>query len=120
MLRLLVVDDERLYCSNLERSLTARGFLVRTAFSGAAGVELGLRFDPHVLVTDWIFRDAMVGGDVRDRLCSANPLLRTILISGFLGAPDGPPREDFDEVLAQPFRIEELLAAVARLTKSEG
>ncbi|MEX0715176.1 MAG: response regulator [Planctomycetaceae bacterium] len=120
MLRLLVVDDERLYCSNLERSLTARGFLVRTAFSGATGVEVGLRFDPHVLVTDWIFGDDLVGSDVRDRLRSANPRLRSILISGFLGAPDGPPRDDFDEVIAKPFRMEELLAAIDRVTGSEG
>ncbi len=51
-LRVLLVDDERLYVESLAKVLRRRGFEVMTAFSGESAVTLAGEQEPDVVVLD--------------------------------------------------------------------
>jgi DNA-binding NtrC family response regulator len=82
-MRILVVDDEPRYRTYLSAALRARGHDVAIAEGGREAIDLGLRFHPQVLVTDWMLRNHMNGLHVARVLAAVDPQMPTILITGF-------------------------------------
>ncbi len=83
MSRVLIVDDERDYCDELELGLGRRGHEVKTAGTAREAIRLGVRYRPDVLVVDWMLKDSLHGLNVCEVLRAVEPEVQTVLITGF-------------------------------------
>ena len=116
MARILVVDDEALYCENLEFALSAEGHQVWVATTLCDAISVGDQFHPEILICDWLLGDGLTGYHVLDPLHSRHPRLRSILITGMVedGDDDLDPSA-FDQIIRKPFTTQELLNVVDEL-----
>ena len=123
MIEILVVDDDPLMRELLAEWLSAAGYGVRQADTGAAALQM-LRSRPAgLLITDM----DMPGRDGAETLAEARrmlPELAVIAISG--GARDGKKswastarEHGAAKTLAKPFEREALLAAVAQVLSAD-
>lgn len=116
-LRVLVVEDHRDTLSTLERLLTRRGYLVRTAASIAESLEVARQFEFDILVSDIGLPDGR-GTDLLEQM----GLLRgkrppSIAMSGF-GMDEDLERSraaGFSEHLIKPVEFPSLHQAIVRL-----
>lgn len=67
-MRVLIVEDADAICKMIEALLTARGFEVRAARSGAKGLEEAFAFAPEVILLDLHLPGAFDGLEVCKRL----------------------------------------------------
>jgi len=115
-MRVLVVDDEGRYRVYLSARLRREGHDVAVAGDGREAVDVGLRFRPEVLVTDWMLADQVTGLDVALALRGVDPDLVTLLITGF--ASDElrmqAERARIARLIEKPFDPETLVAAIDR------
>jgi two-component system, cell cycle response regulator CpdR len=113
---ILVVDDDPTVLGFVERALHTHGFDVLAAPGGKQALRtvFGTSPGPDVLISD-IEMPGMSGIELAARLMAARPGLRVILMSGSPGsvalARERPGL--VSAVLAKPFTVEELIAAVA-------
>ena len=122
MANILIVDDEQDFRHQLEIALTADGHEIRTASSGREGIDVGARFHPEILISDWMLKDDIHGLHVGRVLRAVDPSLRVILITGF---PTDELRHDANnaEVTAfieKPFSLDHLRTAIESATQIEG
>lgn len=82
-MRILIVDDEAIYCDYLSAALWERGHTVQTAGKGTEAIELGIEFRPDLLVVDWLLNDTISGIQVANALYLVFPKLRSALISAY-------------------------------------
>lgn len=82
-LRVMVVDDHDVVHWGFRLMLGEQPWVERflSARSGDEAVELARRYDPHVALVD-LFLGTESGAEVCERLRSASPLTRVLLISG--------------------------------------
>ena len=114
MTKILVVDDEPSYRDSLELILTYEDYQVRTAADAVAALEVAGSFVPDLLIIDWMLRGKMNGFEVAKTLFDSNRNMKTIVITGY-ATPWLATRVEAikgADVLAKPFGVDELLAAV--------
>jgi len=111
--RILIVDDEEIYCSQLSVLLEGAGHKVRTARTGREALALGRRFHPGLLLVDWALGGGWNGIEVGRALMRELPSLKIVPITGH-AAGDVERAADVQvaSILEKPFGIEEVLAAV--------
>lgn len=121
MNRVLLVDDERDALEVLEWQLGDSGTEVRTALDGDAAIEIGRKFRPDVLITDYCLSGDRTGTEVIRALRAELPALRAVLVTGL------PPHQLLAELsrlgpvalVRKPFRWAELEDVLAmRRTQS--
>jgi two-component system, NtrC family, nitrogen regulation response regulator NtrX len=114
MSKVLVVDDEDMYCEQLLLILQREGHEVRTASGGQDGIRLGLDFRPAVLVADWMLAGEFSGLRVARELQQADPELRAIVMTGFSAREAMREAQDVrvSRYLEKPFGVEEIVSAV--------
>ena len=113
--RVLVVDDDAEVVRLLEQDLTACGFTVLPACSGAAGVRLLRETPVDVVVTDLRMPD-VDGLEIVRAAAESQPDAKVIIITAFAtiaSAIDAVKQGAFDYV-SKPFEIEELVLALER------
>jgi two-component system OmpR family response regulator len=112
--KILIVDDEARVPQALQRILGAAGHDVATALEGDAAVASGRRFQPDVIVADWLLGGDLTGIDVARQLRTHLPTLGTVIITGY-------PTDDFErdldglrphQVVRKPFSRTTILHAV--------
>jgi two-component system cell cycle sensor histidine kinase/response regulator CckA len=110
--RILLVENERAIRDFLARSLTAEGYEVRAASSGAEALTLA---DPGATPADLILTDVnlpdMNGSDVARRIRARWPASAVVFISG-AGEALHRLSEAGLPVLAKPFTASQLVSAV--------
>ncbi len=119
--RVLIVDDDQKILDLLVELLNAEGYEVRPAGDGIRALELAKAFDPDLIISD-VVMPVMSGIDLclllKQDVSSAT--IPVLLISG-LRQSDNDSLEGLtagaDDYLDIPFRNEELLVKVARLTE---
>jgi DNA-binding response OmpR family regulator len=127
--RILMIDDDHEFCSELSELLTGEGYRVSTAYDGAAGMKLAGALDYDVLLLD--LRLPLVNG--MDILRSMRPHRDSVGIIVMSGDPIGSrlaalsPVPDPGELLQvahrvfqKPFGIEDLLQAIQTLSDRYG
>lgn len=115
MARILVIDDEAIYCDLLSVILKRRGHDIRTASHGAEGITIAEQFNPHLMLVDWALAGEYNGVDVARRLLEKEPSLRIILITGHSATEVDPnDRHCFCGILEKPFGIAEVVDIVER------
>jgi CheY-like chemotaxis protein len=113
--RVLIVEDETDALETLQSCTEGLGWIVRTARSAQAAVQIGKTFKPHVLITDYFLQDDLNGVDVIEQLRAADSKLRCVLVTGELQMAllERVRRIHGVPILAKPFdihRLEELIS----------
>ncbi|HEY7157217.1 MAG TPA: response regulator [Gemmataceae bacterium] len=124
MLRVLVVDDSRDAADSLSRLVNLWGNDARTAYDGAAALEMAVALNPHVVLLD-LSMPKMDGCQVARQLRQQTAFADTLLIAT-TGWTDQAHRllcdeVDFDHYLIKPIdldRLKILLRERRRLTQS--
>jgi len=122
--RVLIADDEERYRDYLRASLAEQGHDVSTVDAGRVAIDYGVRFRPHVLVTDWMLRDHIHGLRVANVLRAVDPSMQAIVITGF---PSSDLQRDARHsgvfrFIEKPFELDDMVDAVrgAAATKHTG
>jgi DNA-binding NtrC family response regulator len=105
MAKILVLDDDKDYCEEIELALAREGYSVITAQSAPEAIKLGISERPDILVTDWMLRESLDGLSVAEILEVIQPAIQVILITGFASGDlksDANNQEVFD-LLEKPF-----------------
>jgi len=114
VLKVLIVDDEPVYCKLLSSMLSRRQCEVRTAADAHSAITAASEFRPQAIVADWMLRDYHDGLDLLFAIRHAGIECPVILMSGY---PSEQLRIDAKSsgvyrFLPKPFEPEELIAAV--------
>jgi len=121
--RVLVVDDDISITSILQRVLEDEGFEVNTAADGREGYLAYLTHLPDVILTD-IHMPGENGLELMKRICSRNPKVRAIYMSGdwitFQSAIEEEEKKLQARFLRKPFSLEELMRVLSECLESCG
>lgn len=114
MPRVLIVDDEEAYRRHLEIALLPEGYEVRTARSGREAIDIGARFRPDVVLTDWMLKDDIHGVHVAQALRAVLAGAQVILITGFPSDDlrAGAAKAQVSDFIEKPFKLDRVRAAV--------
>src|SRR5437016_12661719 len=121
--RILVVDDEPSIVDAVATALRYEGYLVEEAATGRQALDAAARFEPDLVVLDWMLPD-IEGIEVGRRLRERG--LKTAVL--FLTAKDATEnkvealRAGGDDYVTKPFSLAELVArvhAILRRTAGE-
>lgn len=119
-IRLLLVDDEKVFVDTLANRLKRRGFTVSKAYSGSDGIQLLRKNDYDVAIVDLKMED-MDGIEVLKIFRKMDPLLRVIMLTGHgseTAARQGVEYGAFD-YLSKPCEFEELLEKIVTAGRAQ-
>lgn len=119
-IRVLLVDDERTLLEFLSKRLLREGFTVTATFSGEEAVEAADNQHFDVAVVD-LKMPGMDGVEAQRRLKELQPLLQTIVLTGygsFQSALDSG-REDAFQYLLKPVDYENLVETIKEAYKNK-
>ncbi len=116
MAKILVVDDEAVYCEQLRMILTRLGHEVRATESGAAAVHIDRTFCCDLLLIDWMLKEPASGLEIANTLRTANPEAAAIMITGYPvdQLVDQAGETEGIRFLQKPFGADALREAVAK------
>jgi len=114
--RILVVDDEPYVCDALKMLLTIDGHEVVTANAGTEALDLYNKGQFDLMITDYSM-PGMKGDELAAEVKSRNPQQPIIMITAFVEKLSGEdsPLANVNELVAKPFRLEEIKRAMARV-----
>ena len=115
--RILVVDDEPFVCEAVKMMLTFDGHVVETASNGKEALamfEIG-KFD--LVITDFAM-PTMKGDELAAAIKARSPKQQVVMITAHaeMLKASGNPLPGVDLVISKPFLLEDLRAAIARVT----
>ena len=115
--RILVVDDEPFVCDAVKMMLAFDGHVVETANSAKEALELFDQAKFDLVFTDYAMPD-MRGDELAAVIKARNPRQPVVLITAYAEHLrfTGNPLAGIDFVISKPFLLENLRAAIARLT----
>ncbi len=79
---ILIVDDERFLCKQLEKALSQEGYSVISAFTGKEGIEFARRENPALILLDYKLPDTN-GIEILQSLSTIEPHPSTIMMTGY-------------------------------------
>ncbi len=113
---ILVVDDDDGVRAVAERGLTQRGYRVLTASNGADGLRLLARHRGEIsLALVDVTMPGMSGFDLLKELRAQGGVTPVLLSSGYDVDPSRVEAAGSSGILAKPYDVSELLAAVSRI-----
>src|SRR6059036_2655803 len=119
--RILVVDDEQSIVDAVATALRYEGYQVEEAYNGRDALDAVARFEPDLVVLDWLLPDIegiQVGRRLRDQG------FKTAVL--FLTAKDATEnkvealRAGGDDYVTKPFSIAEVVARVQAILRRSG
>lgn len=112
---LLVVDDERVVCDALARHLREEGYMVTTAYSGTAAIDLigTMRFDLALLD---IRMPRVTGHDVLEAMKSISPDTPVVMMTSYADIRSAVEliSRGASDILSKPVDIDEVIMTVRR------
>jgi DNA-binding NtrC family response regulator len=81
LVRVLVVDDERVIADTLTTILSARGYRARAAYDAEQAIALAAEFLPQALVVD-VLMPGMDGHELSGHFARHHPACKVLLMSG--------------------------------------
>jgi two-component system response regulator AtoC len=114
MKRVLVIDDEPSIRESLEMFLREKGLTVRTAATGAEGLDGWRRHNPEVIILDIRLPDAS-GLDILKEITSNDPDVKVIMITAYhdMESTIEAMRRGAYEYIHKPLDVDELDGVVA-------
>lgn len=111
--RILVVDDEKMTCANLEHVLSKEGYLVETAANGEEAFRLMDQETFDLIITD-LKMEKVDGMGVLDRARNASPTPEVIIITGYAtvtSAVEAMQKGSY-QYLPKPFKLSDIRQTV--------
>jgi two-component system response regulator RegA len=115
--KILIVDDDEVFCQVLGQALSRRGFDVEQALDQASAVESMSRFRPERAVVDLrIGQDS--GLNLIQELLEINPNLRIVVLTGYASISTAVESIKLGAVqyLTKPAPVEDILAGFEKQT----
>jgi two-component system, response regulator RegA len=112
--RILIVDDDTIFCSVLSRALRRRGYEVRSAESAESGLDMAAVFMPDGCVLDLkLGQDS--GLDLITRLTERVPGVRILVLTGYASVATAVQaiKSGATNYLAKPADTEEIIAMLS-------
>ncbi|MGO4170241.1 response regulator [Novosphingobium sp. YAF33] len=115
-MKIVVAEDEFLIADLLVVSLEEAGHEVHDAGHGAAALKLVRNFVPDLVITDFMM-PLMTGLELAEAMKADSALQRIpiILVTGAQGSIARSRNDLFDRVFDKPYKMDQLLLAVAEL-----
>ncbi|ALM52657.1 response regulator transcription factor [Halomonas huangheensis] len=116
--RLLIIDDDDMFCHVLERAMQRRNFDVEVAHDGLQALELAGRHQPEIATLDLKLENES-GLKILPELLSIVPDCRVVVLTGYSSIATAVEAIKLGAVnyLCKPVDADEVLAALA---KTEG
>ncbi len=113
--RILIVDDEKMTCNNLERALNKEGYNIHTAMSGEKALEILNACSFDIIMTD-LKMDKIDGLQVLERAREKNPQTEVIIFTGYATVPTAVKamQKGSSEFLSKPLNLEEVRRVIAQ------
>ena len=120
MMRILVVEDEKLLCNGIAEDLELEKYTVERCYDGAEAYDLLLSESFDLLILD-LNLPGMDGLDLLRAVRAEHPELRVLILSARAELSDRVTGLDLgaDDYLTKPFALEELEARVRTLLRRE-
>jgi DNA-binding response OmpR family regulator len=116
-IRVLVVDDEEVIVDLISTGLRYEGFEVAVAMDGPAALDQMARFQPHLVVLDWML-PGLDGLTVCRRLRAQSDVAILMLTArGELDERVAGLEGGADDYLLKPFKFRELLARIRAILR---
>ena len=114
--RILVVDDEPYVCEAIKMVLELDGHVVAAADNGADALALHEEGAFDLVITDYSM-PGMKGDELAAALRARNPNQKILMISAYVEklTGEGTPLRNVDELLAKPFRLEDIKDAMRKV-----
>lgn len=87
MTRLLIVEDEVRALLALQKGMARRGYMVEIAETADDAIAAGRRFQPDILLTDWLLKGERGGLQVADALRQLNARLPIVFMTALPISP---------------------------------
>ena len=117
IIRILVVDDEEVLVDLISTGLRYEGFEVAVATDGAAALAQAAKFQPHLVVLDWML-PGLDGLTVCRRLRAQSDVAILMLTArGELEERVAGLEGGADDYLVKPFKFQELLARIRAILR---
>jgi DNA-binding NtrC family response regulator len=112
---LLVVDDERVVCDALARHLREEGYVVTTAYSGTAAIDLIGTMHFELALID-IRMPRVTGHDVLDALKATSPGTPVVMMTSYADIRSAVEliSRGASDILSKPVDIDEVIMTVRR------
>ena len=112
----LIIDDEKLLCKQLEKALSHEGHEVVTAYTGKDGIEIAKRENPDVVLLDLRLPD-VDGLEVLGNLTGLEPVPNTIMMTahGNIEVAVAAIKKGAYDFIEKPFDIRELKSLVIKM-----
>ncbi len=109
---LLLADDDRVLCQVLSRALTARGYVVDTAYDGASCLRLIDDLAPEYAIVDLRLPD-MSGLRLVERLKAVDENTKVIVLTGFgsIATAIEAIKRGATHYLTKPTSVDDIVAA---------
>jgi signal transduction histidine kinase/sensor domain CHASE-containing protein/ActR/RegA family two-component response regulator len=124
--RVLLMDDDEAILEVVTSLMADEGFVMGTALEGVAALEMyrkAMETEPYdVVVMDLLVHRGMGGKDAIKKLLEIDPRAKAIVASGYSEDPvmANYASYGFSAALYKPYRIEDLISAIKRLTQPSG
>lgn len=115
--KILIIDDEKYFCSALKKSLESRNFQVVTALEGKNGIKLAKLQKPDLILLD-IVMPGMTGSQVAEEL-SVDPSTSSIpiiFVTSLITKKEIVERDGViggRDFIAKPFILDELITKIS-------
>jgi DNA-binding response OmpR family regulator len=119
--QILIIEDEKPLANLLAWMLQQEGNQIMVADNAAEGIDLALTEPPDLIITDWMLRYSMHGGEVCRIIRNEYPTTKTLIITGYpeIVSHAEAWRDSIDAVIEKPFHMRYLLVAVRQLLRQE-
>jgi CheY-like chemotaxis protein len=120
------MDDDEAILEVVTSLMADEGFVMGTALEGVAALEMyrkAMETEPYdVVVMDLLVHRGMGGKDAIKKLLEIDPRAKAIVASGYSEDPvmANYASYGFSAALYKPYRIEDLISAIKRLTQPSG
>ncbi|MCX8089813.1 MAG: response regulator [Verrucomicrobiae bacterium] len=114
---ILVVDDEPIVCDAVKMMLEFDGHHIETAHGAEQALALFEKSDFDVVITDYSM-PGMKGNELAARCKTLKPGQPVVMITAYaeMLAAEQIPLDAVDHLISKPFLLEDLRAAIAKVT----
>lgn len=115
----LIIDDEKLLCKQLEKALFQEGHTVISAFTGKDGIDLAKRENPEVVLLDLKLPD-IDGLDVLSSVLNLEPVPNTIMMTahGNIEVAVSAIKMGAYDFIEKPFPVDKLKVMVRNASRA--
>lgn len=115
MEKILIIDDDLDICTLLNRFLARKGFVVVTANSGQAGINLAENERPDLILTDFRLGD-MEGSEVLQQLREKLPHIPVLVMTGYsdIRMAVNVMKQGAFDYISKPIVPDEILLSIQR------